>query len=77
MVESFDCLIIFYIGLKCHFNYFVLYIYMYIYIYIYIYIYVYLYVYIYIYEFATIACMFRSIKHRKEMYCPHICHSGH
>ena len=25
MVESFGCLIIFYIGLKCHFNYFVLY----------------------------------------------------
>ena len=33
MVESFGCLIIFYIGLKCHFNYFVLYIYIYIYIY--------------------------------------------
>ena len=32
MVESFGCLIIFYIGLKCHFNYFVLYIYIYIYI---------------------------------------------
>ena len=31
MVESFGCLIIFYIGLKCHFNYFVLYIYIYIY----------------------------------------------
>ena len=29
MVESFGCLIIFYIGLKCHFNYFVLYIYIY------------------------------------------------
>ena len=32
MVESFGCLIIFYIGLKCHFNYFVLYICIYIYI---------------------------------------------
>ena len=32
VVESFGCLIIFYIGLKCHFNYFVLYIYIYIYI---------------------------------------------
>ena len=32
MVESFGRLIIFYIGLKCHFNYFVLYIYIYIYI---------------------------------------------
>ena len=31
MVESFGRLIIFYIGLKCHFNYFVLYIYIYIY----------------------------------------------
>ena len=38
MVESFGRLIIFYIGLKCHFNYFVLYI-IYIYI-IYIYIYI-------------------------------------
>ena len=36
MVESFGCLIIFYIGLKCHFNYFVLYIYIYIYIYIFV-----------------------------------------
>ena len=32
VVESFGCLIIFYIGLKCHFNYFVLYIYICIYI---------------------------------------------
>ena len=42
MVESFGCLIIFYIGLKCHFNYFVLYIYIYIYIYI-VYVYIYIY----------------------------------
>ena len=48
MVESFGCLIIFYIGLKCHFNYFVLYIYIYSYVtlsrimlHIYIYIYIY------------------------------------
>ena len=52
MVESFGCLIIFYIGLKCHFNYFVLYIYIYIYI-IYIYIFVSLYLYICKYRDCT------------------------
>ena len=35
VVESFGCLIIFYIGLKCNFNYFVLHIYTYTYICIY------------------------------------------
>ena len=44
MVESFGRLIIFYIGLKCHFNYFVLYIYIYIYIYIHKYIYMHIYI---------------------------------
>ena len=57
MVESFGCLIIFYIGLKCHFNYFVLYIYIYIYIYIHTVSYAYIYdIYIYIYSVFFIIC---------------------